>query len=42
MYRDGEQVVDAVAGVAFAVTKTRVSSDFTTATRLSQLVVDAA
>jgi len=33
---------DTATGTAFAVTKNRVSSDFTTATRLSQLVVDAA
>jgi CubicO group peptidase (beta-lactamase class C family) len=33
---------DTATGIAFAVTKNRVSSDFTTATRLSQLVVDAA
>jgi CubicO group peptidase (beta-lactamase class C family) len=33
---------DTATGTAFAVTKNRVSNDFTTATRLSQLVVDAA
>jgi CubicO group peptidase (beta-lactamase class C family) len=32
---------DTATGIAFAVTKNRVSSDFATATRLSQLVVDA-
>jgi CubicO group peptidase (beta-lactamase class C family) len=33
---------DTATQIAFAVTKNRVSSDFATATRLSQLVVDAA
>jgi CubicO group peptidase (beta-lactamase class C family) len=35
-------VGDTATGLAFAVTKNRVSNDFTTATRLSRLVVDAA
>jgi len=33
---------DTATQIAFAVTKNRISSDFATATRLSQLVVDAA
>jgi CubicO group peptidase (beta-lactamase class C family) len=33
---------DTATGTAFAVTKNRVSNDFATATRLSQLVIEAA
>jgi hypothetical protein len=44
-YRHGDQVVDAVAGVAgiaFALTKNRLTADFNAAGLLSEIVTKAA